>query len=159
MFTYSFTKNANLCRLQAELLGLGLTNILNIYANGTIIDINFSSELSSDQQAILTTAVTNHVKVTSQETINKIIISAADYGSKIIKDFGTRNVLAGKTEDQIDVIFDGNSDLIRIAIALLSGSLKYARRKVQAMNPDGVGITEADKTWLIDQLNLYLGNP
>jgi len=153
---YNFTKTVNSEKLHDELKASSINSkytCLNVTPpNLTIIT---SSNLTTEENDALNTIINNHSPSYPQQYVGGIISNASAYGLQLIKDFGTRNVLAGKTEADIDSILE-NLDTLKICVALVSGSLKYARRKTHTIEPF-VGITQSDKDWLIAQLTLFLG--
>lgn len=158
MAEYNYTKTVNTLKLHNEIKASSFSakySHLNVY--GTNVTVVTSSSLSYEEQDELATIIDDHTTSYPKGAVDSAILSASEFGLKLIRDFGARNVLAGKTDEEIDAIIDDNADILKIGIGLLSGSLKYTKRKVTAMTPDGVGITTDDKTWILDQLNDYLG--
>jgi hypothetical protein len=158
MYSYEYTKDANILRLKSEIISAGLASISYLTKTATTVIATFANQLSSAEQDTLAAVITAHVKVTPAEYIDTVLAGAEDFGELLVRRFATRNMLAGKTDVQIDAIFDSNPDIFKISVGLKSGSLKYARRKLQAMTPDGQGITAADVTWMIGEITNFLGD-
>lgn len=70
-------------------------------------------------------------------------------GLKIIIKYGKRNLINRKTESEIDMIME-DLDIIKLCVALISGSYKYALRKVDLIN--NPAISEADKQFFKDEI-------
>jgi hypothetical protein len=81
------------------------------------------------------------------------IRGAMDYGKNLMVDYGTKNVLAGKTVDQIRLI---STKLGEIQTLLLSGSLYCAYQAISQTTPDE-NVTQADKDDFLAKLGAYLG--
>lgn len=77
-----------------------------------------------------------------------------NYGLKLIINFGRRNVVSGKSENQIDEIME-NPEVMKLCISLISGSYKYALRKVDQINIPS--ITDNDKEWFKSEIIKVLG--
>lgn len=77
-----------------------------------------------------------------------------NYGLKLIINFGRRNVVSEKSESQIDEIME-NQDVMKLCISLISGSYKYALRKVDQINIPS--ITDDDKEWFKSEIIKVLG--
>lgn len=154
MATYNFVKQINPKRLSNEIVAATLP-LPVINTIGTDVSIEFQNALSGAEQTILNDTVTNHVSVIADDQVAPVILTAAEYGMQIIRDFGTRNVVAGKSDVDIDSILE-NQDVLKIGMALISGSLKYARRKVSALTPFA-GVNQGDIDWMYDQLTAFLG--
>lgn len=154
MAVYTFQKTVNATRLKLEIIAAALPTP-SLTAVGSDLSIYFDNALSAQQESDLSDVVTAHSAVTAEDQVAPIIVSAADYGFQLVRDFGTRNVVAGKTDAEIDSILE-DADTLKIGMALISGSLKYARRKVSALTPFA-GVTQADKDWLYQKLTDFLG--
>jgi hypothetical protein len=81
--------------------------------------------------------------------LQNILINNQISGLNLIVDFGKRNMLLGKSEAQIDLIME-DPDVGKLCLALISGSYKYALRKIVAIN--NPAITEADKQYFITKI-------
>jgi hypothetical protein len=81
------------------------------------------------------------------------IRGAMDFGKTLMVDYGTSNVLAGKTVSQIRAI---SIKLSEIQTLLLSGSLYCAHATISDMVPDE-SVTQADKDSFLARLEAYLG--
>ena len=87
--------------------------------------------------------------------VARAIANAIAFGQHLIGEFGIRNVLANKTDAQIDNIM-GHASMSKIAIALQSGSVKYAKRQLEVLTPFD-GVSQDDINWLIAKINSFLG--
>lgn len=81
--------------------------------------------------------------------LTNILATNQSEGLKLIIDFGKRNMLLGKSEAQIDLIME-DIDVIKLCVALISGSYKYALRKVNLIN--NPAITTADKEYFTEKI-------
>ena len=87
--------------------------------------------------------------------VTNAIVVASKFGQQLILDFGIRNVLAGKSETEIDNIME-HAKMSKIAVALQSGSLKYAKRQLETINTFS-GLTQEDIDWMLAKINNHLG--
>jgi hypothetical protein len=90
----------------------------------------------------------------AEAAISAAIEKAMDYGKIMIRDYGTRNVLAGKTDEQIDANL---TELSGILSALTSGSLKSAKRQGEAFVATD-NVSQEDIDWFLNRINEYLGS-
>ena len=74
-------------------------------------------------------------------------------GLKIIIKYGKRNLINRKTEAEIDMIME-DLDIIKLCVALISGSYKYALRKVDKIN--NPAISNADKQFFKDEITALM---
>lgn len=82
-----------------------------------------------------------------------VIEEARVFARKLISEIGTRNIINGKTESQIDAIIDKSQDIL---LCLQSGSLKSALRRVELLTPDS-DMTQDDIDFVKAKLKGYLG--
>ena len=155
MSEYNYEKQCRLARLKLEIVASGLAEPSHLNQVGSSLCVGYSTPLTVEQEATLSSVIAAHSYTTALDQVTPILNNAAEYGLGIIRDFGIRNMLAGKTDVQIDSILE-NSDVLKIGMALISGSLKYARRKVSALTPFD-GVNQSDKDWMYDKLTEFLG--
>lgn len=156
MQKYSFVKESvDVERLQSE-IGLDKVQYLT-WTHPDTLDIYTSPSLTAEELGFVTEKVQNHDKnqLDPKEYVTNVIYSASDYGAEIIRQLGVRNLLSGKTDDQIDSFLE-NPEVLKIGMALISGSLKYAKRKLQNLEPSN-GITQDDIDWCIAKIDAFLG--
>lgn len=152
MIKYDFNKTCNLNKLSGELKNLPLGYIES--KNG-VTSVFMVNELLTEEYALLSSIVSAHTVFDMFAYVGGVISDASNFGFSLVSEFGTRNVIAGKTEAEIDAILE-NPDMLKIGMALMSGSLKYARRKIFMMEPFS-GVSQTDKDWMIAELDKYLG--
>lgn len=158
MFCYNFTKFVAPDKLQTEIWNFGMENVAYIDTIGAQISIYFNTELTSEQQAQLATIVANHS--IQQETITAIIKSARGFGTEIIVEFATENVMLGITQD-------GMTGTVRrhcseVIDCLITGSLYDAINEIKAIpveNRDSKYLTPERLTKFCNKIEDYLGIP
>jgi hypothetical protein len=109
----------------------------------------YLSSIANTEQTYLNSV--NQIKAITDldNKITNILATNQSEGLKLIIEFGKRNMLLGKTEDQIDMIME-DLDVIKLCLALISGSYKYALRKASKLS--NTAITESDKQYFIDRI-------
>lgn len=85
--------------------------------------------------------------------LEKVVEDAMAIGNSIIKRYGAKNIKALKTDAEIDQIL---IDMASIMNALVSGSLKSARRQALAFTPTAE-VPQVDIDWFVAELNKILG--
>lgn len=134
---YSFNKaSLNSDRLATEIsAAISITPQCINTASG-VVTIMFESELTTEQQATLSSIVTNHVPVTSEEQVREIIQNSIIFGNDLMIQFATENVLMGITQaGKTKLIADTLKD---VAYYLSTGSLYEVLSAI-----DEVVVTEA----------------
>lgn len=129
---YSFNKAfLNTDRLLVEVTsGMGIAPSYINTANGQVI-IAFIVELTSDQQTTLTSLVTSHVAMTSQEQVQVMIRNAEAFGDQLIEQFKIENILMGITvADKAKAVSDYCHKLNHY---LSTGSLYAAMDEIDAL--------------------------
>lgn len=86
--------------------------------------------------------------------LEAIVGNAMAFGQDVMKRYGAQNIKSGKTEEQIDQIL---VDLAGIINALVSGSLKSAKRQAEAFTPTDA-VPQEDIDWFVAELTSYLGS-
>lgn len=128
---------------------------VNYFYVKSTVDENLieTKELAIDESLKASHLSTLAAKSLSDSYLAKAI-SAIEEGKKVIALLAVRNVPKNLTTAQIAQI---NSIYAEIKTLLETGSLVTAKEKISEVTPDGVLVTEADKTALINELNSYLG--
>lgn len=140
MFHYSFKKTYNLEKLNTE---LAMAQIPMVSMDLISVDefvINTPVQLTNSQQMTLQQVVAAHIALSTieDEIANKILI-CRNFGIKMMARFGAGNVLAGYSEEVIDQIIEKTQ---KVMVAISSGSLKAAIRRINEIQPDQY-LTEA----------------
>lgn len=155
MRTYNYIKAVNPNQLLNELKTANLSGFIGINTSDDTLHVMFSDELSIEHKYILDSMIANHVPNHAYVYVSGIISSASAFGQDLLQRIGTSNILAGKTDEEIDSILE-HTEAMKIAMALNTGSLKYAKRKLQALTPFD-GITADEIQWLISEIDAFLG--
>jgi len=97
----------------------------------------------------------NPLPPSPKEKAEKIKAVAGSAGRRIFDDYSKRNIELNKSDKEISNIME-HPEMAKLAIALLSGSLKYARGKVASIDTFD-GFDQDDKDWLLGRLDAILG--
>ena len=90
-----------------------------------------------------------------QAIIGQKIKNAMDFGTQLMVEYGTKNVMRGYNVEQTRTVANELSELQSL---LLSGSLYCARQVLIDVVPDNL-VTQEDKDEFLAKLNAYLGMP
>lgn len=111
---------------------------------------------ATEQQWTNALAMYAQAPASLQTYIVGVILSASDFGSNLMAQFGSENVLMGLTQDQMDQCL---TTLEPVIIALVSGSLKIAISRMNKVPLDGVVLTAARIQKYRNMIEDYLGIP
>lgn len=159
MIYYSFTKAANLDKLQTELSGIS-GYLHSELIGATDLRCYFSNELSTEDQATLSSLISSHVAADPQAQVENIIQLAMTFGAKLLREFAAQNVLLGITQE--GKTGEVLTKLMNVQLAVQAGSLYEAIDRIRAIPPtdyDGKYITEARLLTFINKIEAYLGLP
>jgi hypothetical protein len=115
----------------------------------------YGAHLAANRESYVAWIATQQLPPDIQKIVETKIRSAMDFGSKIIVEYGARNVLSGRTVAEIRSI---SVKLAEVQTLLMSGSLYCARQAIIDMVPDAL-VTADDKSEFLWKLNNYLGIP
>lgn len=90
---------------------------------------------------------------TAEETVKNSILDAISFGNSLIVDYSVKNVMRGRTAEQIATLA---GDLKDVAFLLNTGALYTALQLVMAIAPTELLLQE-DKDEFIAKLTTYLG--
>lgn len=91
----------------------------------------------------------------SEQFVRKRIKEAKQFGDQLIEEYGVRNVMSGKTTEQIRHIINKLSSM---QLMLMSGSLYTALAQLDLVVPDNV-VTQDDINYFRKRIKDYLGMP
>lgn len=97
MTSYPFIKAINPDRLTSEIIAAGLVGLDHIDSVGTDVTIWFTDPLSQLDEALLTTTVTAHEAVITEDQVKTAISVAITFGTELLADFAVENVMLGIT--------------------------------------------------------------
>lgn len=135
-----------------------------------VIEIGDSDPAPGEDWVIMTMAEFADHKATHQEDYNtwlatqsspvtsvKAKIQAAmDFGRDLMAEYGAKNVVAGKTTVQIELILNTTAN---VKAALDTGSLYVALEKLADIEPDGITITASEISDFRNKIQDYLEMP
>ncbi len=143
----------DLNKLQLEIRAAGLT-VTSLSMSGPEIYVE-SDPLTESQQATLQTVIQNHQAVTALNYVTDQILAAMTFGQRMIATIGAENGIAGYTVEQTNALVYKYSPIISL---LMTGSLKTALQKIEALPPDELVTPERIRKYG-NQLRAYLGMP
>lgn len=91
-----------------------------------------------------------------ESNINKIVNLAAEFGRQIMLEYGTRNVMAGKSPEQVAAIM---IKMAKVQQLVLGGALYTALSELDNVEVDGVLIDLANMNFFKNKIRTYLGLP
>lgn len=98
MPVYPFTKVVNSDKLAVELVAAGITGFV-INTSGATCGVAFADDLSSENQAILSAIVSNHVPLTTAEGLAKYLETTVyPFVKSLINSFAAENISSGITQ-------------------------------------------------------------
>ena len=161
---YIFEKNSvNVDKLEKEILDSSILAVLS-YINHYDINLTvvFTSNLSTEEQSVLSTLVTTHTSTEStyDSIKNSVLIPARELGQQIINDSATENIMLGITQA-------GKTSIVRKALrevvdCLVTGSLYDAIAEIRAIpqeSYDSTFITPVRMLKIINKIETYLKQP
>ena len=157
MFSYEFTKEYNLPKLNAEILATNLPISSIDWNSPTQFTVNSTNQLNNLQQLALNAVIEAHnggVDVLTLVT-NKIV-DARTFGTRLIDKYAAQNVLAGYDVEIIIQIMDRCDKVMR---ALKTGSLYVAIHEINLVTPDDSIITVAKLAAIRNEIQDYLKIP
>lgn len=141
MFSYPFYKAYNLEKLNLEIAAANIPMISMDLMSDTHFVVNTAQQLTNSQQAALNQVVAAHIVVTDLVTqVANKILAARSFGTRLIAQYGAQNVLSGYP---IEVIQEIMIKTAKVQAALNTGSLYVAIQELNAIEVDGVIVTEA----------------
>lgn len=156
MISYSYTKTIIPDKLQDEII-VELSDIHHIDTVGDEVEIYFNEELSLEQKDTLDAIVAAHsISPNINIVVKNRILAAMEFGKNIMAEYGASNILVGKSLEQIQDIMTRTA---KLQAALATGSLYVAISELDALEPDGEIITEAEITICRNRIQTYLGIP
>lgn len=157
MFSYSYTKQYNLDKLNSEIAAAGIPMISMDLISSNEFIVNTANQLTNSQIAILDGVIAAHTVTTNmQEIVAAKIAAARNFGLKLITQYGAQNVLSGYSIEQIQDIMTRTA---KVQAALNTGSLYVAIQELNAVQTDASIITEAKIKQFRNQIEDYLQIP
>lgn len=90
----------------------------------------------------------------SDEAKIKSQLKNMEFGKRVVALIGSRNSEKSLTPGQVKQLVESYSVIQSL---LMSGSILTAKAEIEAITPDGVVITQADKDAILNEINTYLG--
>jgi hypothetical protein len=177
MTSYHFDKAINSDKLKVEIAAASLPSAAYINSiPGVSCDIFFSSELSSENQATLSSVVASHVAVTTAESLASYLATTIyPFVSKLIAAFAAENMAlgitqAGKSDDVLGLftkkyVVGDAAFPVALKDCFDTGSLYVALQLLAHIraNEDFSGlspfITDARIVELMNKIETFLGLP
>jgi hypothetical protein len=159
-FKYTYIKNINIDKLNSELKLYMSAKYSHINYSNTSIDIFFSLELTSSEKEQLDTLVQNHSPINMTEIVKNTVKNATSFGSELMIDFATENVLMGIAQDGMTSTVRKNME--QVILALTTGSLYDAiteAKSIPSEKKDYKYITDVRLLNFINKIEDYLGIP
>jgi hypothetical protein len=99
MTTYNYTKAINSDKLKTEIAAASLPAPQGINTNGTAVEIIYQNALTSEQETTLSTLVTNHVQLTTAESLSIYLDNQIfPFVAGLIRTFAAENISMGITQ-------------------------------------------------------------
>lgn len=140
--------------------------IIEVYDENQSIPFNYIRMSKNDYNTYITdsTRVTNYQNIMAyvntmtgiESNINKIVNLAAEFGRQIMLEYGTRNVMAGKSPEQVAAIM---IKMAKVQQLVLGGALYTALSELDNVEVDGVLIDNTNMNFFKNKLRAYLGLP
>jgi hypothetical protein len=157
MFSYPFTKQYTLEKLNLELEAAGVPMISMDLISDTQFIVNTANQLTNEQQLTLNAVVSSHIPTsTIQDVVADKIAAARSFGLKLIAQYGAQNVLSGYSIVQIQDIMNRTA---KVQAALNTGSLYVAIAELNAVETDDTIITTDKIKSFRNLIQDYLGIP
>lgn len=142
----------------AEVVDIGEAQELPEWCDETW-DLMSQEELDtqkSNNQSAYNTWYASYTSIPIEEVIKRKILAAMEFGRNLMAEYGSQNVLAGFTLEQIQDIMARTS---KVQAALSTGSLYVALVELDAVETDEVVVTTARITECRNKIQAYLGIP
>jgi hypothetical protein len=134
--TYAFIKDINPTKLQKEIKASAIgSKFLGISTVGNKATFHFNAELITNEYSTLTDILDDHSTTDASAHVSGKILKAREFGTNLIVEFGTRNILAGLTTEQISSMM---ALLNPVISALVTGSLNVAVAEIDKVTPDAI---------------------
>ena len=130
------------------------TNIPTNYLRLTIEDYNLYVSDPTRVAAYNQVMSVVNMFIGIEANINNAVNQAADFGRKIMLEYGTRNVMAGKSQADIAVIIVRMSKVQQL---VLGGALYTALSELDNVEVDGTIIDNTNMTYFKNRIREYLG--
>jgi hypothetical protein len=139
---------------------------IEVYNENQPIPFNYIRMSKNDYNTYITdsTRVANYQNIMAyvntmtgiESNINKIVNLAAEFGRQIMLEYGTRNVMAGKSPEQVAAIM---IKMAKVQQLVLGGALYTALSELDNVEVDGVLIDNTNMNFFKNKLRVYLGLP
>jgi hypothetical protein len=134
-FILTYDKTINAPKLDKEIRALNISGYKGLYSVGTKVKVVFTAEIPQTDTNSVELAVTNHSVSDPAAYVSGKIIKAREFGTGVIVEFGTRNVMAGLTTAQIS---DMMALLNPVIASLVTGSLNVAVAEIDKITPNAI---------------------
>jgi hypothetical protein len=94
----SYTKNANIARLQAEIEAAIPGLVHHIDCEGTTVSVHFIRTHTAEEDAQVDSIVAAHSAVAVKEMVQNRIVKSMQFGQQILIEYTVQNVLEGITQ-------------------------------------------------------------
>lgn len=149
-----YTRKVNTEKLQLEIAAI-TPLLLHASSYGNDVYVVLSEEPDEATKLLIDAAVANHNTVDIERLVERRLLTAMDFGKSLMVKYGTKNILIGRTTEQVIAI---SEKLVFIQSLLSSGSLYAALSKIEELIPDEL-ILQSDIDYFKQELKSYLGIP
>jgi hypothetical protein len=150
---YTYTKLANLDKLKVEIVA-ALIPLDYLSNEGDALSVFTTLALTEAEVVTLDSAVSAHTTLDMPTIVKNKILAAMDFGRSVMAEYGSSNVLAGLTLEQIQYVMAATA---KVQAALNGGSLYVALAEIELVTTDEVIITVEKITIFRNKLQDYLG--
>ena len=155
---YSYIKYVNSEKLDGEIRAALPSGFQGVNQKGAgAFDVLFSATLSVPDKNTLDALVSAHSPVYTKAVVESTVQASVSFGQNLIKDWGVRVGITGKTPEQLDALLD-NPDFLKLGMGMMTGALGFCKRKLAVITPNA-GFTEDDRAWFLAKINEFLGAP